>query len=87
MKLYEKKPGHLTGLFNNLTERGSVLAHHPHFLAQTALGFLLLALTLDARLFVKLALLHFTKQPFLLQLPLKHPDGFLDVIVDNMDFH
>ncbi len=64
-----------------------VTSHHAHLLAQAALCFLLLALTLNTRLFVKLALLHFTEQPFLLQLALENPDRLFDVVVDDLDLH
>ena len=69
------------------TKRGLVSAHHAHLLTQAPLGFFLFALALDAGLFVKLALLHFTEEPFLLQLALENPDGFFDIIVDHMDLH
>jgi hypothetical protein len=51
------------------------------------LGFFLFALTLNARLFVELALLHFTEKAFLLQFALENPYGFLDIVVDDMDLH
>ncbi len=69
------------------TKRGLVSAHHAHLLTQAPLGFFLFALTLNAGLFVKLTLLHLTEEPFLLQLALENPDGFLDIVVDDMDLH
>ena len=68
-------------------KRGSVSAHHAHLFTQAPLGFFLFTLALDTGLFVELALLHFTEEPFLLQLALENPDGFLDIIVDHMDLH
>jgi len=68
-------------------KRGLVFAHHAHFFTQAPLGFFLFTLALDAGLFVEFALLHFTEEPFLLQLALENPDGFLDIIVDHMDLH
>ena len=70
-----------------LLKRGSVSAHHAHLFTQAPLGFFLFTLALDAGLFVELALLHFTEEPFLLQLALENPDGFFDIVVDHMDLH
>jgi hypothetical protein len=61
--------------------------HQAHLLAQSPLGFLLLALAFHAWLFVVLPLLHLAEQPFLLQLALENPNGFFDVVVDHLDLH
>ena len=60
--------------------------HQALFLAKTTLCFLFLALALNARFFVKFTLFHFTKEPFLLKLTLEHANGFLNVIINNLDF-
>ena len=57
------------------------------FLRRRRWGFFLFTLALNAGLFVELALFHLAEEPFLLQLALENPDGFLDIIVDHMDLH
>ncbi len=68
------------------TEIRSLRFHDTQFLAQPSLRFFLLALLLDARLFVIFTLLHLTEKPFLLKFALQNANRLLDVVIDNMDF-
>src|SRR3989442_15174366 len=52
-----------------------------------ALGFTLLVLSLEARLFVKPAPLELSEQPFASQLFLGDLQGLLDVVIKNLNFH
>jgi hypothetical protein len=70
-----------------MTNARLVSAHHAHLFPQAPLGLFFFALALHAGLFVEFALLHLTKETFLLQLALENPDGFFDIIVDHVDLH
>src|SRR5439155_11070959 len=52
-----------------------------------ALSFTLLVLSLEARLFVEPAALELPEQPFASQLFLGDLQGFLDVVIKNLNFH
>lgn len=73
-------------LYFNSSDSGEAL-HGAQLLAQTPLSFFLLALFLNARLLIKLTLLHFTEETFLLQLTLEDFNRFFDVAVNHSDFH
>ena len=56
-------------------------------LAEAFARFLFLAFAFHARLFIVLALLHFLQQALFNELLFEDPQGFIDLIIADNDFH